>query len=114
MDHPSTYFHPNTLLRWLSFMPLLEALVINFIFPDGHVESHTPTMTSVALPNLHRFRFQGVGTYLEELVHRITAPRLEKLEIEFFNQPTFSVPRFLQFMNTREPHVLEVETGLAS
>jgi hypothetical protein len=39
---------------------------------------------------------------LEALVHRITAPRLEKLEIAFYNQLTFSVPRLLQFMNTTE------------
>ena len=32
----------------------------------------------------------------------ITAPDLKKLEIEFFNQLTFSVPHHLQFMNTTE------------
>jgi hypothetical protein len=39
---------------------------------------------------------------LEALVHRITTPRLEKLEIVFFTQLTFSVPRLVQFMNTTE------------
>jgi hypothetical protein len=39
---------------------------------------------------------------LEALVHQIVAPRLEKLDISFFNQLTFSVPRLLQFMNTTE------------
>jgi hypothetical protein len=39
---------------------------------------------------------------LEALVHRITTPRLEKLDIEFFNQLTFSVPCLLEFMNTTE------------
>jgi hypothetical protein len=28
MRHPSTYFHPNILLRWLSFMPRLETLIV--------------------------------------------------------------------------------------
>jgi hypothetical protein len=29
-----------------------------------------PITTPIALPNLHFFRFQGVGMYLEALVHR--------------------------------------------
>jgi hypothetical protein len=37
---------------------------------------------------------------MEAVVCRITAPRLEKLTIMFFEQPTFSVPCLLQFMNT--------------
>ena len=57
MDHPSTYFHPNTLLQWISFMPQLETLVIVFLFPvpNRDVERqlmHTPIMTHVTLPNL--------------------------------------------------------------
>jgi hypothetical protein len=28
MCHPSTYFYPNILLRWLSFMPQLETLIV--------------------------------------------------------------------------------------
>jgi hypothetical protein len=107
MVHPSTYLHPNTLLQWISLMPQLETLVIFFKFPvpSRDVErqlTHTPIMTTVILPNLHWFWFGGVSTYLEALVRRITAPRLEKLEISFFNQLTFSVPRLLQFMNTAE------------
>ena len=37
---------------------------------------------------------------MEAVVRRIIAPRLEKLSILFFKQPTFFVPRLLQFMNT--------------
>jgi hypothetical protein len=107
MVQPSTYRHPNTLLQWISHMPQLETLVIFFRFPapSRDVErplTHTPIMTTVILPNLHWFWFRGVSTYLEALVRRITAPRLEKLQIDFFNQLTFSVPRLLQFMNTAE------------
>jgi hypothetical protein len=88
-------------------MPQLETLGILFEFPvpSRDVErqlAHTPIMTTVILPNLHCIGFRGVSTYLEALVRRITAPRLERLGIEFFNQLTFSVPRLLQFMNTTE------------
>ena len=104
IDHPSSYFHPNTLLQWLSSMPNLETLVIFFSFPvHDHDEArqltHTPISIPVMLPNLQRFTFQGVSTYLEAIVHLITTPRLEKFEVIFFHQPTFSVPRLLRSMN---------------
>ena len=107
MVHPSTYFHPNTLLQWISLMPQLETLVIYFTYSirNRDVErqlTHTPIIAPVTLPNLHFFQFHGVSTYLEALVHRITTPRLEKLETDFFNQLTFSVPCLLELMNTME------------
>ena len=104
IDHPSTYIHPNTLLQWLSSMPQLETLVIFFSFPVRSHDvtrqlTHAPIIIPVTLPNLHRFTFQGVSIYLEELFHRIIIPRLEKFEVIFFNQLTFFVPRLLQSMN---------------
>ena len=107
MDHPSTYFQPNTLLHWISFMPLLESLLIVFFFPIPNIDvegqlSLTPITTHVTLLNLRWFWFQGVSAYMEAVVQRITTPRLEKLSIHFFKQLTFSVPRLLQFMNTTE------------
>ena len=103
----SPYFLPNTLLQWLSFMPQLETLLIAFFYPvpNRDIErqlAHAPIMTTVTLPNLHHFLFVGVKTYLEGLIHRIATPRLQKLELEFFNQLTFSVPRLLQFVNATE------------
>ena len=108
MDDLSAYFHPDTLLHWLSFMPQLETLVILFLFavPNRDVERqlrHTPIATPITLSNLRYFKFQGVvSSYLEAVVRRITTPRLEKFEIHFFNQLTFSVQRLLQFMSTTE------------
>ena len=107
MNNPSTYFHPNSLLRWLSFMPQLETLAIAFFFavPNREIERQLirmPTITTAALPNLRRFIYQGVSAYLEALVQQITASRLEKLHVYYFNQPTFSIPRLVQFMNTTE------------
>ena len=107
MVHPSTYFHPNILLRWLSYMPQLETLNVYFQFPvpNRDIErqlTHTPITTPITLPNLHYFDFTGVRTYLEALVYRIATPRLEKLRIGFFNQFTFSVTRLLQFLNATE------------
>ena len=105
MGHPFSHFQPNILLQWLSLMPQLETLVIalNFIVTNHDVEKQlldNPTTTHVALPNLRQFTFVGVSAYLEAVIRRITAPRLEKLNIEFFNQSTFLVPRLGQFMDT--------------
>ena len=107
MVHTSTYFPSNAVLQWISLMPQLEMLSIYFEFsiPSLDVErqlTHTPIIAHITLPNLRHFQFRGVPTYLEALVHRITAPRLETLLIDFYNQLTFSVPRLLQFMNAAE------------
>ena len=107
MIHPSTYFHPNTLLQWASLMPQLETLIIYFksSTPNRDVErqlAQMPILAPITIPNLRRFNFRGVNPYLEALVHRITTPRLEKLTIEFFNQLTFSVPRLLRFIDAVE------------
>jgi hypothetical protein len=107
IEHPSTDPRPTVLLRWLSSMPQLEMFFIGFSHPVPHRDLegqpiHGPVTTRVTLPNLRRLVFQGVSAYLESLVRRITAPSLEKLDIIFFEQLTFFVPRLLQFMNTVE------------
>jgi hypothetical protein len=107
MQNPSAYFQPDILLGCLSFMPQLETLLITILFPiSDHVERQlldTPITTRVTFPNLYWFQFHGSGAYMEAVVHQITAPRLEKLNIllfSHFNRLTLSVPHLLQFMNT--------------
>ena len=110
MGHPSTYFGPNILLRWLSFMPQLEALQIclaPFPVPNHDVDSerqlmHTTSTIHITLPNLRWFEFMNSSAYIEAVVRRITAPRLERLSIRFSNQLLFSVPHLRQFINTAE------------
>src|SRR5258708_24744979 len=103
MEHPPAYFQPNDLLRWISFMPQLETLILGFSFPvpNRDVErqiAHTPHVTHLTLPNLRWFSFKGTSAYLQAAVCRITAPRLSRLNIQLFKQPSFSVPCLLQFM----------------
>ena len=107
MEYPSTYFQPNTLLQLILFMPKLETLVIDLSLsePNTDVETQlvqTPTGTkvTVTLPNLRWFWFGGVSTYLEEVVSRITTPRLERLDVQFLEQLIFPVPCLLQFIDT--------------
>ena len=105
VNHRDTYFQPNTLLQWISFMPQLETLEIRFLFPvpNHDVERqliHTPITPPLTLPNLRFLVLKGGSAYVEAIVRRITTPRLRKLGIWLFNQLTFSVPCLQQFMNT--------------
>jgi hypothetical protein len=105
-SNPSTYVQPNVFLQLISSLPRLEtlAMVSLFTFPDGDLETqstHISTMT-ITLPNLRWFWFVGVCACLEAVVSQITTPRLEKLEIAFFEQPMFSDPHLVQFMNATE------------
>ena len=105
VSHPDAYFQPNTLLQWLSFMPQLETLVIFFTFsvPNRDVERqlrHTSSIPHITLPNLRFLVLNTSSAYEEAIVRRITTPRLQKLDIRFFKQLTFSLPYLKQFMNT--------------
>jgi len=95
----------SDLLQQLSLLPQLKTLGIGFRYPipKRDVErqiSSTPVMAHVTLPNLRWFGFKGTCAYLEALLPRITTPVLEKFQIIFFNQLTFSVPHLQQFMGT--------------
>jgi hypothetical protein len=105
---PSSDLQPNTLLQWLSFMPLLEEFSISISStprPSEDVETqlmHTPIMTRITFPNLRSFSFEGTNAFMEALVRNITAPRLKRLSIGLDKQPMFSVPNLRQFMNATE------------
>ena len=105
MGYPSTDFKPNIFLQWLALMPQLEELSVLILLPVPveDVESQhmrTPIMTHVTLPNLRLFDFHGDSTFEEALVRRMITPHLERLCFWFIEQPTFSVPNLLHFMNT--------------
>jgi hypothetical protein len=94
---PSAYFHPNALLQRLSLIPRLEIFVItlNSHFPSGDTAKQllrTPITMRVTLPSLRWFAFQGISDYLEVLLLRVTIPLLERLQVKFFNQLTYSIP----------------------
>jgi hypothetical protein len=103
--HPA-YFHPNELLCYLSLMPQLETLGIDFYprFINDDIEIallDTSIMTHATLPTLRWFGFGGESTYLEGLLPRVTMPILERLQVSFFYEDTFSVSQLLKFMSTK-------------
>ena len=112
---PSAYFHPSALLQRVSLMPQLGSLGIffNSHFPSRDIERQllrTPITTRVTLSNLRRLGFQGASAYLEALLSQVTIPLIEKLQIYFFNQLTYSIPRLQQVVSTAENLRLKTAT----
>jgi hypothetical protein len=102
----SANLRPHDLLQRLALMPQLETLGIDFHSPASSLDIgkqlRRMPIVHVTLPNLRWFGFRGVSAYLEALLPLITAPLLEKLQILFFNQLTFSVPHLLEFIRSAE------------
>ena len=63
---------------------------------------HPTAVDLVTLPNLRLFWFRGAIAYLEAVVHQVTTPRLEKLQIQVPEELPFSIPHLVQFINTTE------------
>jgi hypothetical protein len=107
--HSPSYFHPNDLFQRLSMMPYLETLMIDFHSPVSHRDlkkqlRSRPITTDIILPSLRWVSLWGTSDYLEAILPSIVTPLLEKLDISFFNQLTFSIPRLQQFLTTMEAH----------
>jgi hypothetical protein len=108
--HSPGYFHPNDLFQRLSMMPYLETLMIDFHSPVPHrdikwqLRSRPITTDIITLPSIRWLSFWGTSDYLEAILPSIVTPFLEKLDISFFNQLTFSIPHLQQFLTTMEAH----------
>ena len=107
----SGYFSPEEMVTALSTLTSLKELSLDFhsprSFPDWASQRPPPSTRSV-LPILRYFRLKGVTEYLEDLVARIDAPRLNNLSMTFFNDIVFDTPHFTQFISrTPTSRVLE-------
>src|SRR6266852_4419415 len=85
----SGHISPEVMVTFFSVLSGLEGLCLEFESPQSHPgwesQSLPPPKRSI-LPALKEFYFQGVTEYLEELVTHIDTPRLDKMNIIFFNQ----------------------------
>ena len=66
--------------------------------PD-HASRRPPPPTRTILSVLTRFSFGGLNEYLDDLVARINAPRVNDLSIDFFNDIVFDTPQPNQFIS---------------
>ena len=98
----SGYFSPVVMATSLAAMTRLRRLLIRFESPRSRPDrnsQHPPPSTRILLPVLTDLNFKGVCEYMEDLVARINAPLLDKLEITFFNRLIFDNPQLAQFIS---------------
>ena len=103
---PSGYIPPEAMATSLSALTNLESLHLWFRCPRPRpaLDSRRPPpppLTHSILPSLTEFRFQGTSEYLEEILARIDAPRLDGFHIAFFNEVIFDTPQLFQFISRR-------------
>ena len=98
----SGYISPEVMVACLSLLTNLDVLSLGFQSPQSHPDWESrrpPPSTRTALPALIHFRFKGDGEYLEDLVARVDAPRLNFFRTTFFNDIDFNIPQFTQFIS---------------
>jgi hypothetical protein len=86
-------------------MTQLQTLSLHFLsYPSRrNYLSFPPSLGDrIVLPVLTRFRYRGISKYLDSLVARIDAPRLEDIDITFFNQPTLDASQLGLFIRRIE------------
>ncbi|KAN0120595.1 hypothetical protein V8E52_004422 [Russula decolorans] len=100
----SGYIPPETMATTLSALTSLELLSLEFRYPPSRPalgSRRPPPLTHSILPSLTEFEFKGTSEYLEVILARIDTPRLNELEITFFNQIIFDTPHLFQFISRR-------------
>jgi hypothetical protein len=107
----SGYISPEAMVTALSTLTRLEELTLRFQSPQScpdRASRRPPPSTRSVLPVLRSFQFKGVAEYLEDLVAHIDAPRLNELEITFFNDTVFDTPHLMRFIS-RTPTLRALE-----
>ena len=98
----SGYISPETMVACLTLLTNLDELSLEFESPQSRLDRESrrpPPSTRTVLPALTYFWFKGDGEYLEDLVARMDAPRLNSFNITFFNDIVFDTPQFTQFIS---------------
>ena len=97
----SGHIPPEALATSLTALTNLESLHLHFRYPRHRLapgSRRPPPLTRSILPRLTKINFKGDSEYLEEILARIDAPRLNELHITFFNQIIFDTPQLFQFV----------------
>jgi len=97
------FISPKVLSHSLSATTQLEYLYIDCLpihteFNPELTSQNSPPLDLIVLPALAYFRFGGFIEYMENLVYRIHAPHLEKLDVRF-DQHVLDIPQLSQFIS---------------
>ena len=113
----SGYISPKAMATSLSALTSLEYPWLCFRYPRplsrSPLESRhppPPPLTRSIPPSLTRIVFKGASEYLEKILARIDAPRLDIMYVTLFNQIIFNTPQLSQFIS-RRPMLREPKEG---
>jgi len=99
----SGYISPEAMATCLAALPNLITLFIGFRSPPSRpLRSSPPHLTRAVLPGLSYLAFSGVSEYLEDFVARIDTPRLTTLNVAFFMDLIFDIPRLRNLIHHTE------------
>jgi len=104
-DIPDSGTSPDVIATALTVMTRLESLRLEFLSPRSRPDPASqppPPPTRFILPTLTELAFQGVHEYLEDLLARIDAPLLHSLQITFFMDLNFDLPRLHRLIDHGE------------
>jgi hypothetical protein len=101
----SGYISPEDLATCLSALTRLHTLFLDLLYSQSR--RRLPPETRCILPDLKTFWFKGTSEYLDDLVARIDAPRLDRLSITLVpDEMNFDTPHVVQFIS-RTPRFQE-------
>ena len=109
----SGYIPPELMATWLSALISLEFLHLQIIYSQSTLESQRlppPLLSRSILPILTTMLFTGASGYLEEILTRIDAPRLNEMHITFTNIFISDTRQLLQFIS-RTPTLMAPKMG---
>ena len=89
----SRYISPEEMFTCLSVLTSLKVVSLQFSGPHFLPIQTSRRPDRSTLPALTSFKFRGLSKYMEDLVARIDAPRLNELIIDFLNTP--QLPQFI-------------------
>ena len=97
------YISPEVLTTCLAVLSNLEELFIGFQHPHSHpLRINPPPSSRAVLPALTFLGFRGTDEYLEDLISRINAPNLDRLNVWFFRNLIFVTPQLYNFIDNVE------------
>jgi hypothetical protein len=97
----SGYISPESMVASLSTLTRLEQLDLLFRSPRSRTERdnrQSPPFSRIVIPALTRLWLKGDSEYFEDIFSRIDAPRLDDMNITFFNQLVFDTPHLRRFI----------------